>query len=135
MEETRAVVEVVVCGENWPQSRACPKPFRELPSLSDLEPELSLLQRSTPIEDYTLLSTNSKMFSRAATRAPATLSRRAFSTTRAQFASPYHYPEGPRTNIPFNPLTRFFWLRYWGFMAVGFGAPFGIAVWQTMKNK
>ncbi|SMR61041.1 unnamed protein product [Zymoseptoria tritici ST99CH_1A5] len=99
------------------------------------EKVVEALQRSTPIEDYTLLSTNSKMFSRAATRAPATLSRRAFSTTRAQFASPYHYPEGPRTNIPFNPLTRFFWLRYWGFMAVGFGAPFGIAVWQTMKNK
>lgn len=45
-----------------------------------------------------------------------TLGRRGFHSTRAQFASPYHYPEGPRSNIPFNPLTRFFWLRYWGFM-------------------
>ncbi|EON68865.1 cytochrome c oxidase subunit VIIc [Coniosporium apollinis CBS 100218] len=49
-------------------------------------------------------------------------------------SSPYHYPEGPRSNLPFNPLTRFFWLRYWGFMAAGFGAPFGIAVWQMKKN-
>ncbi|KAG4424516.1 cytochrome-c oxidase chain VIIc [Cadophora sp. DSE1049] len=62
-------------------------------------------------------------------------SRRAFSTTRAQFSSPYHYPEGPRSNIPFNPLTKWFALRYWSFMAVGFGTPFGLAVWQTYKNQ
>ncbi|KAK2625154.1 hypothetical protein QTJ16_005523 [Diplocarpon rosae] len=79
-------------------------------------------------------------------------SRRAFSTTRAQLSSPYHYPEGPRSNIPFNPLTKFFAFRYWTFMAVGFGGshpgvarsnkadsplgtPFGIAVWQTYKNQ
>ncbi|KAL1302745.1 hypothetical protein AAFC00_003097 [Neodothiora populina] len=77
------------------------------------------------------------MLSRTAMRMPTaanTISRRGFHSTRAQLASPYHYPEGPRSNIPFNPLTRFFWLRYWGFMAVGFGAPFGIAVWQTYKN-
>ncbi|KAL8905895.1 MAG: hypothetical protein Q9171_006494 [Xanthocarpia ochracea] len=37
--------------------------------------------------------------------------------------SPYHYPEGPRSNIPFNPLTKYFALRYWGTM-----------VWQTYKN-
>jgi hypothetical protein len=36
-------------------------------------------------------------------------------------SSPYHYPEGPRSNIPFNPLTKWFALRYWSFMAVGFG--------------
>ena len=41
--------------------------------------------------------------------------RRGFHSTRAQLSSPYHYPEGPRSNIPFNPRTRFFWLRYWGF--------------------
>jgi cytochrome c oxidase subunit 7c len=42
--------------------------------------------------------------------------RRGFSTTRTQLGSPYHYAEGPRTNIPFNPMTkRFFW-RYWAFM-------------------
>ncbi|KXT06993.1 hypothetical protein AC578_7260 [Pseudocercospora eumusae] len=61
--------------------------------------------------------------------------RRNFSTTRPQFSSPYHYPEGPRSNIPFNPLTKYFALRYWGFMFVGFSAPFGIAVWQTNKNQ
>ncbi|KAH7356702.1 hypothetical protein BKA65DRAFT_212645 [Rhexocercosporidium sp. MPI-PUGE-AT-0058] len=80
------------------------------------------------------------MLSRAAVRASSSTasmaaSRRAFSTTRAQFSSPYHYPEGPRSNIPFNPLTKWFALRYWSFMAVGFGTPFGLAVWQTYKNQ
>ena len=95
------------------------------------------------------------MLSRAAVRASSTTSmvaRRGFHSTRAQMSSPYHYPEGPRSNIPFNPLTKWFALRYWSFMAVGFGmhdicswllidanvetgAPFGIAVWQTKKNK
>ena len=42
--------------------------------------------------------------------------RRAFHTTRPQLASPYHYPEGPRSNLPFNPLTKWFVIRYWGFM-------------------
>ncbi|KAG4437627.1 hypothetical protein BKA61DRAFT_592347 [Leptodontidium sp. MPI-SDFR-AT-0119] len=80
------------------------------------------------------------MLSRAAVRASSSTasmvaSRRAFSTTRAQLSSPYHYPEGPRSNIPFNPLTKWFALRYWSFMAVGFGTPFGLAVWQTYKNQ
>ncbi|KAH8907296.1 cytochrome-c oxidase chain VIIc [Coniochaeta sp. PMI_546] len=63
------------------------------------------------------------------------VARRAFSTTRAQLSSPYHYPEGPRANLPFNTKTRFFALRYWGFLATGFLAPFGIAAWQTYKPK
>ncbi|KAF7905020.1 uncharacterized protein EAF01_005542 [Botrytis porri] len=78
------------------------------------------------------------MLSRAAVRASSstsTVARRGFHSTRAQMGSPYHYPEGPRSNIPFNPKTKFFALRYWGFMALGFGAPFGIAVWQTKKNQ
>lgn len=59
------------------------------------------------------------MLSRTAMRMPTvanTVSRRGFSSTRSQLASPYHYPEGPRNNIPFNPMTRFFAVRYWGFM-------------------
>ncbi|KAH0844870.1 hypothetical protein AYO21_05799 [Fonsecaea monophora] len=46
------------------------------------------------------------------------IARRGFSSTvrRADNFSPYHYPEGPYTNLPFNTKTRFFWLRYWGFM-------------------
>ncbi|GAB7355002.1 hypothetical protein MBLNU459_g5612t1 [Dothideomycetes sp. NU459] len=64
-----------------------------------------------------------------------TVARRGFHSTRPQLSSPYHYPEGPRNNIPFNPMTKFFAFRYWTFMAVGFGAPFAIAVWQTKKNK
>ena len=55
------------------------------------------------------------------------LARRGFHTTRVRLSSPYHYPEGPYSNIPFNPRTRFFALRFWGFCAVGFSAPFGIA--------
>ncbi|KAK2799452.1 hypothetical protein FQN51_006939 [Onygenales sp. PD_10] len=51
-----------------------------------------------------------------------TLGRRGFHSTRAQMSSPYHYPEGPRTNIPFNPMTRFFFWRYWAFMS---NAPHG----------
>lgn len=59
------------------------------------------------------------MLSRTAMRAPTAanmIARRGFHSTRAQLASPYHYPEGPRNNIPFNPLTRFFFIRYWTFM-------------------
>ena len=53
---------------------------------------------------------------RTVARLPATAARRGFHTTPRQMGSPYHYPEGPRSNIPFNPMTRFFALRYWGFM-------------------
>lgn len=59
------------------------------------------------------------MLSRAAVRASSTTSmvaRRGFHSTRAQMSSPYHYPEGPLSNIPFNPRTKFFAVRYWGFM-------------------
>jgi cytochrome c oxidase subunit 7c len=45
------------------------------------------------------------------------VARRGFSTTRAQLGSPYHYAEGPRSNIPFNPLTKYFFWRYWAFMS------------------
>ncbi|OCK81788.1 hypothetical protein K432DRAFT_294684 [Lepidopterella palustris CBS 459.81] len=78
------------------------------------------------------------MLPQTAFRASATtalVARRGFQTTRAQLSSPYHYPEGPRSNIPFNPLTKYFALRYWTFMAVGFSAPFLVAVWQTKKSK
>ncbi|KAG9571679.1 hypothetical protein KCU77_g12424, partial [Aureobasidium melanogenum] len=79
------------------------------------------------------------MLSRSAMRMPTVanqiVARRGFSSTRMQLASPYHYPEGPRSNLPFNPLTKFFAIRYWSFMAAGFFLPFGVAVWQTMKNQ
>ena len=44
------------------------------------------------------------------------IASRGFRTSAARLSSPYHYPEGPRTNIPFNPLTKYFALRYWGTM-------------------
>ncbi|KAK3387498.1 hypothetical protein B0H63DRAFT_470180 [Podospora didyma] len=81
------------------------------------------------------------MLSRAAVRAApmpsitSLVSRRGFQTTRPRFSSPYHYPEGPRSNLPFNTKTRFFGLRYLTFCVVGFGAPFGIAVWQTYRPR
>jgi cytochrome c oxidase subunit 7c len=78
-----------------------------------------------------------------AASAPALVSRRGFQSTRAQLGSPYHYPEGPRSNLPFDPLKRGFAFKYWGFMgepycaaiaaqeltatATGFGLPFGLA--------
>ncbi|KAI5286920.1 hypothetical protein KEM54_006384 [Ascosphaera aggregata] len=67
------------------------------------------------------------MFARSVARANLanSVARRGFSTTRAQFAG--HYPEGPRSGIPFNPLTKYFFVRYWGFILLGFSAPFGIA--------
>lgn len=42
-------------------------------------------------------------------------------------SSPYHYPEGPYSNLPFNPHKKYFAVGYWAFMATGFFAPFGIA--------
>lgn len=63
----------------------------------------------------------------AASTTTSLVARRGFQTTRARFSSPYHYPEGPYSNLPFNTKTRFFGLRYWGFLAVGFALPFGIA--------
>ncbi|KAF4312958.1 putative cytochrome-c oxidase chain VIIc protein [Botryosphaeria dothidea] len=92
------------------------------------------------------------MLSHSTVRVASHVQKRAFSATRARLSSPYHYPEGPRSNIPFNPLTKFFAVRYWTFMgeplqqagwdyeanndaAVGFGAPFGIAVWQLKKDQ
>ncbi|KAF2196936.1 hypothetical protein GQ43DRAFT_382158 [Delitschia confertaspora ATCC 74209] len=78
------------------------------------------------------------MLSPAAFRAaanPVVVARRGFQSTRAQLSSPYHYPEGPRSNLPFNPLKRGFAFKYWGFMLTGFSLPFALAVWQTKKNK
>lgn len=70
------------------------------------------------IEQLTL--TLLKMYAASALRARMATSfvaRRGFSTTRAQFGSPYHYAEGPRSNLPFNPLTKYFFWRYWAFMS------------------
>ncbi|KAF5859058.1 hypothetical protein ETB97_003439 [Aspergillus alliaceus] len=94
--------------------------------------------RSVDCFDHLCLAALLKMNAATALRARMATSfvaRRGFSTTRAQLGSPYHYAEGPRSNIPFNPLTKFFFFRYWAFMITGFGAPFAIAVWQTYKTK
>jgi cytochrome c oxidase subunit 7c len=65
----------------------------------------------------------------AARVAARTVARRGFHTTRAQFSSPYHYPEGALSTMPFgiNPRGKWFGVGFWTFCAVGFGAPFGIA--------
>lgn len=68
------------------------------------------------------------MFSRAAVRATTQVTgRRGFHATRSQMSSPFHYPEGPYTNIPFNPKAKTFPLLFWGYCATGFGLPFAIA--------
>jgi cytochrome c oxidase subunit 7c len=50
--------------------------------------------------------------SRSLTR--SLLQRRPFHSSRARLAgdSPFHYPEGPRSNLPFNPRGRFFRVKY-----------------------
>ncbi|KAJ4144355.1 hypothetical protein LMH87_003241 [Akanthomyces muscarius] len=109
-------------------------------SLAELRKSLPALPtRSSPkVEDSRnskLANSSAKMFSRAATRTTTTLvSRRAFHATRARMSSPYHYPDGAYTNLPFNPHSKWFGLGYWTFMATGFFAPFGIAVYQTYKS-
>jgi hypothetical protein len=80
------------------------------------------------------------LFTRATTRlglAPSAqlLTRRGFHATRAQLSSPYHYPEGPLSNLPFNPRRRGFAIKFIAYSVIGFGAPFAIAVWQTKKPK
>lgn len=50
----------------------------------------------------------------AAKQAPFMIARRNLSVS-APRAGGFHYPEGPRSNLPFNPLTRFFALRYIAF--------------------
>ncbi|KAL1898916.1 hypothetical protein Sste5346_003327 [Sporothrix stenoceras] len=76
------------------------------------------------------------MLSRAAIRtSQAVAGRRAFHSSPSRFSSPYHYPEGPYSNLPFNPKGKFFGVGYWTSMAVFFFAPFGIATWQTYKPK
>jgi hypothetical protein len=78
-----------------------------------------------------------------AASAPTLVARRGFQSTRSQLASPYHYPEGPRSNLPFDPLKKGFAFKYWGFMgelgaldmgryrltaaATGFSLPFLLA--------
>ncbi|CAK7198008.1 hypothetical protein SEUCBS139899_000664 [Sporothrix eucalyptigena] len=67
------------------------------------------------------------MLSRAVVRSTQAVGRRAFHSTPSRFSSPYHYPEGPYTNLPFNPKKKSFIVTYWTSMAVFFFAPFGIA--------
>ncbi|KAL8313164.1 hypothetical protein RB601_003899 [Gaeumannomyces tritici] len=65
---------------------------------------------------------------RAASRTTTSLvGRRGFHATRARFSSPYHYPDGPYSNIPFNPKSKWFGVQFWTYSFVGFFAPFGIA--------
>ncbi|KAH7125270.1 cytochrome c oxidase subunit VIIc [Dendryphion nanum] len=78
------------------------------------------------------------MLARPAFRAvakPSLVARRGFQSTRTQLASPYHYPEGPRSNLPFDPLKKGFAIKFWAYCATGFSLPFIVAVWQTKKNQ
>ncbi|AEO71209.1 uncharacterized protein THITE_2123375 [Thermothielavioides terrestris NRRL 8126] len=69
----------------------------------------------------------------AAAAAARSSASRGLHTTRARLSSPYHYPEGPLSNIPFNPRKRGpgFTIGYWTFCVTGFSLPFLVAVWQT----
>ena len=46
------------------------------------------------------------------------IASRGFRTSAARLSSPYHYPEGPLSSIPFNPKTKWFVVRYWGTMSM-----------------
>ncbi|KAK6517271.1 hypothetical protein TWF281_003931 [Arthrobotrys megalospora] len=63
-----------------------------------------------------------------------TVARQNFSTSAPRMSSPYHYPTGPRSNLPFDPLNKFFSVKFIAFCSIGFALPFGIAVWQTKKK-
>ena len=68
---------------------------------------------------------------RAAT-APSVVARRGFQSTRTRLASPFHYPEGPRSNLPFDPLKRGFAFKYWGFMGMPVDAvAIAVVSWLT----
>lgn len=68
------------------------------------------------------------MLSRAAVRATTQVAgRRAFHATRPRMSSPYHYSEGPYSNIPFDPKKKRFPILFWGYCITGFSAPFLIA--------
>ncbi|KEY70340.1 hypothetical protein S7711_06814 [Stachybotrys chartarum IBT 7711] len=76
------------------------------------------------------------MLSRATARSTSALvSRRGFHATRARLSSPYHYPEGPYSNLPFNPRSKWFAPSFFAFVFTGFFTPFGIAAWQTYKPR
>ena len=109
-----------------------------------------------------MLSTTARSSARLSSRQINSLSRRGFQSTALRSGG-YHYPEGPRSSLPFDPLKKGFAFKYWGFMFVGFSLPFWVAsksqypclwslwdgikwvgadandlvslVWQTYKNK
>lgn len=76
------------------------------------------------------------MLSRAAIRSTTQVAgRRGFHATRSQMSSPYHYSDGPYSNIPFNPKKKTFPILFWSYCAIGFGAPFAIAsASRRLKN-
>ena len=51
--------------------------------------------------------------SRSASR--ALVHQRNFATSRIRYREHPHYPEGPRSNIPFDPLHKYFAFKFWGF--------------------
>jgi cytochrome c oxidase subunit 7c len=118
------------CQDNWSKlrfavaSRSMTSGFRIVDSLTP-QPSTTIrhpqdckgTSSSVPQTDTYVLTL--QMNAQAAVRARMAsqqLARRGFHSSRAQFSSPFHYPEGPRNNLPFNTQTRFFALRYWGFM-------------------
>jgi cytochrome c oxidase subunit 7c len=96
-----------------------PRAIESLQHLDSLTHTVTVRPAVQSLQHHPLTSAV-QMLSRTAMRMPTVanqiVARRTFSSTRTQLASPYHYPEGPRSNLPFNPLTKFFALRFWGFM-------------------
>ncbi|KAI1343843.1 hypothetical protein F5Y15DRAFT_426413 [Xylariaceae sp. FL0016] len=128
----------------WPLHAVIPRISRVHSTETERRIIRSLLQASLKLETDIITNTPRTLRTTAiitfkmspqATRFTSLISRRAFHATRARLSSPYHYPEGPYSNLPFNTKTRFFAVRYWAYCITGFFLPFGIAVWQTKKPK
>lgn len=78
------------------------------------------------------------MLSRAAfraTSAPTLVARRGFQSTRARLASPYHYPEGPRSNLPFDPLKKSFPFKFWTFCGMLRAAAIAVAALTKHRSR
>lgn len=86
-----------------------------------------LLLVEAPIDPQFGFQMAPQSFLRASPRMASMVSRRLFHATRTRMSSPFHYPEGPYSNLPFNTKTRFFAVRYWLYCITGFFTPFGIA--------
>ena len=95
------------------------RPFPIVHSLLSISQGRHLLAQLGLLQQLTAIFLQ-QMFSSAirAKMATSFAARRGFPPLAPSSVAPYHYAEGPRTNIPFNPMTKHFFWRYWAFMSL-----------------